>query len=593
MKNLILLFIGVLLTAYCASAQDKLPDNLQWLTNETSPVFADINAKKGGTFHASIQAFPLTMRTIGPDSNSSFRSAILGNQMSLIGIHPNTEEILPELATHWAFGADKKTMYFKLDPRARWSDGKPVAAEDYIYTLEFMRSKHIVAPWYNNYYTEEIDRVIKFDEHTIAVVATKAKPDLHLTLGLSPTPRHFYGELDDSFVRKFNWEICPNTGPYVIDKINKGKSITFKRKKDWWAKDLYWFKGRFNVDKVEYSVIRDVTTEFEYFKKGELDAFGLTLPNYWHQQAKDLDITTRGYAHKLWFYTDAPQPSYGFWLNQDKELFKDPNVRYAFAHAIDMDKLLKEVLRGDYQRLHNQFTGYGKYTNTSIKAREFDIAKVEALMKTSGWQRGTDGIWIKNGTRFSVNVVYSSEPHTERLVVLREEALKAGIEMNLQRLDGSAAFKMVLEKNHDVAWMAYGTGLRPQYWEFYHSVNAHVPQTNNITNTDNPEMDKLIDIYRNSTDEQERVSLSRQIQEKIHEIGAYVPTYMVGYFREMYWRWWKLPKVPATKMSDSAFEPFGTGLFWFDRDTYEETQKAMKTGKTFEPVTLIDTTFRK
>ena len=53
---------------------------------------------------------------VGPDSNSSFRSAILGNQLSLIGIHPNTENIIPEIATHWAYGTDKKTMYFKLNP---------------------------------------------------------------------------------------------------------------------------------------------------------------------------------------------------------------------------------------------------------------------------------------------------------------------------------------------------------------------------------------------------------------------------------------------------------------------------------------------
>ena len=77
------------------------------------------------------------------------------NQLGLIGLHPNTENIIPEIATHWAFGADKKSMYFKLNPQARWSDGKPVTAQDFAYTIEFMRSEEIVAPWYNDYYTRD------------------------------------------------------------------------------------------------------------------------------------------------------------------------------------------------------------------------------------------------------------------------------------------------------------------------------------------------------------------------------------------------------------------------------------------------------
>ncbi len=79
--------------------------------------------------------------------------------------------------------------------------------------------------------------------------------------------------------------------------------------------------------------------------------------------------------------------------------------------------------------------------------------QVDLYMKTAGWKRGPDGIWTKNGNRFSVEVSYSFEGHTPRLVVLKEEAKKAGVELRLQRLDASAAYKKVIEKKHDVAWM--------------------------------------------------------------------------------------------------------------------------------------------
>jgi microcin C transport system substrate-binding protein len=137
--------------------------------------------------------------------------------------------------------------------------------------------------------------------------------------------------------------------------------------------------------------------------------------------------------------------------------------------------------------------------------------------------------------------------------------------------------------------------MRPHFWEFWHSVNAHRPQTNNITNTDDPDLDAMIDRYRDSLDEEERIDLSRKIQAKVHAIGAFVPTFMVPYFREAYWRWWRFPNPPATRVSDSLFDPFSSstgGLFWFDQKRYEETREAMRRGQVFEPVTLRDETYK-
>ncbi|MFH2047033.1 MAG: extracellular solute-binding protein [Pseudomonadota bacterium] len=589
------LVAGILLIcAQSYAATPQLPKDIKWLTNNSDPVFASDDAKRGGIFHAALMSFPMTFRVVGPDSNSGFRSAILGNQLSLIGLHPNTLNIIPEIATHWAFGKDKKTMYFKLNKKARWPDGVYVTAADFAYTLDFMRSKHIVAPWYNDYYAKEIDRVIVYDDYTLAVVATKAEPDIYLKLGISPTPRHYYKKLDKNFVRKYNWKIVPNTGPYQISDFVKGKSVVFKRKINWWGETLKYFKNRYNVDKVMFKVIRDGNIIWEYFKKGKIDEYNMTIPEYWHVKSKT-PVIENGYVHRIWFFNDTQQSATGLWLNQDKEIFKDINVRYAFAYAMNIEKVIEKVLRNDYFRLEHGFMGYGRYSNEKIRARRFDLNKVDFYMKKAGWKRGSDGIWEKGKNRFSVNVAYSHDEHTPRLVVLKEEAKKAGIELLLQKLDPTAVFKKVLEKKHEVAWMGWSTSFRPQYWEFFHSVNANKPQTNNITNTDDPEMDKLIDAYRNSLEEKERIKLSLEIQQKIHDLCVFVPTFMVPYTRDAYWRWWKFPKVPGTKNSTDLFDPFSSmtgGLFWFDANSYDETKKAMKKGEEFDPVTIVDETYK-
>ncbi len=580
--------------ALAADGAPRLPEGIEWLTNDSDPVFASPQAEKGGTFHEAMLTFPPTFRVVGPDSNSGFRDLILSNQLSLIGIHPNTERILPEIATHWAYGDDKKTMYFRLNPDARWSDGTPVTAADFAYTLEFMRSKHIVAPWYNDFYTQEIESVTVYDDRTLAVKSTKAQPDLHLKLGIGPTPRHFYHPLGEDFVRRYNWKIVPNTGPYQVADFTKGKTIRFKRKKDWWARDLRYFKNRFNVDRVVYTVVRDFNMQWEYFKKARIDAFAITLPEYWHVKSRT-PVVDNGYVHRIWFFNDTQQSAQGLWLNQEREIFKDPRVRFAFAHAMNIEKVIAQVLRNDYFRLEHGFMGYGRYSHPDIRARRFDLEKVDGYMQSAGWRRGADGIWEKEGGRFAPEVVYSLDAHTPRLVVLKEEAKKAGVELNLLKLDPSASYKKVMEKKHDVAWMGWSTSLRPQYWEHFHSVNARKPQTNNITNTDDPEMDRLVDAYRQSLDEGERIDLSRRIQARIHDLGVFVPTFMVPYVREAFWRWWRLPEVPGTRHSTSLFDPFGSftgGLFWLDRKLEEETREAMDAGRALAPVTRIDETFK-
>ncbi|MGD9210387.1 MAG: extracellular solute-binding protein [Desulfobacteraceae bacterium] len=589
LTGIFLLFVQPL-----SAASPALPSGIQWLTNNEDPPFASEKAQKGGTLHLGILSFPLTFRIVGPDSNTIFRDAVLNNQLELINLHPNTENIIPGLATHWAFGKDKKSMFFKLNPKARWSDGHPVTADDFVFTLEFMRSKHIVAPWYNDYYTREIEKVVVYDKHTLAIVGTRAMPDLHLRLPFPPTPRHYYGKLEDDFVKRYNWEIVPNTGPYQIADFKKGKYIKFKRKKSWWAKDLRYFKNRFNVDYVVYDVVKDHNIMWEFFKKQRLGVFDLKLPDFWHVKSK-VPVVQKGYIHKIWFFNDIPRSAYGLWLNMDRPIFKDQRIRYAFAHAMNIERVIEKVLRKDYYRLEQGFMGYGDYSDNAIKARRYDLKKVTKLMDAAGWKRGEDGIWQKEGTRFSVVVTYGTAEHTPSLVVLKEEAKKAGVELRLELLDPASSYKKVMEKKQDVNWGLFGTSLRPQYWGQFHSLNAHKSQTNNITNTDDPEMDQLIDAYRNSLEASQRMDLSKKIQLKIHEMGCFVPSFMIPFARQAYWRWWQLPDTPGTKISENLFSPFNAttgGLFWFNHELYNETKSAIKRRKRFKPVTIIDNTYQ-
>ncbi|MEF1339273.1 ABC transporter substrate-binding protein, partial [Vibrio rotiferianus] len=180
------LFLASTLSALSFGAMSEtLPTDLNWHTNWDAPLYASEQAQFGGTYRTFMSSFPQTLRSVGPDSNSGLRGWFADDAPNLVRKHPNTLEWIPDLANEWAFDDDNKTIYFKLNPKAQWSDGKPVTADDFVFMLKFYRSKDIVAPWYNEYYTNVIADVIKYDDHTLAFVSgsEKNQEDLLYTLG--------------------------------------------------------------------------------------------------------------------------------------------------------------------------------------------------------------------------------------------------------------------------------------------------------------------------------------------------------------------------------------------------------------------------
>ncbi len=590
----------------CGAAQalpDRLPDDLVWLTNDQDPEFASPDAIRGGTFRASMGAFPLTLRRVGPDSNGGFAGFLRYNQLSLVAWHPITRRPIPSLASHWAFDRDGKTVYYRIDDDARWSDGVPVTAADFEFTLRFMRSKFIVAPFYNDFYTTQIVDIRAYGERIVGVEGAFPKPPEELMYEYGPgvVPKHFH-VLDENWVSVYNWKIEPNTGPYRISEVRKGKYIEFERDPNWWANDRKYYRHRFNPDKIRVKVVRDPNVAFQHFLRGDIDTFGLVLPAFWHEKATG-PMFDNGYIGRYWFYNDLPQPASGMFLNEDDPILKDRNVRLALAYAMNFDRVIRTVLRGDYARMQTFNEGFGAYDNRSIHARPFDLNKAREHLEAAGWKtRGPDGILVKDGQRLSLRVTYGSPFHTDRLVILREEAKKAGIDLVLSLLDPASAFKQMQEKKHQIAWMTWASqGLSPEYWQFFHSSNAHIPQTNNLMNHDDPAMDALIDAYRASTSKPERVELAHRLEQMIYDSGAVIPSFEVPYTREAAWAWVKLPKWLGTPTSDALFDPLemsagvysAGGLFWIDVEEKRHVRAAMADGVALPPILEIDETFRK
>lgn len=578
-----------------------LPADLMWESNNTDPVYGDPAAKRGGTFHTFMTSFPLTLRVYGPDSNGGFAGYVRETNLPLLGTHPLTGNPMPLLANEWAFGPDNKTLYFRINPKARWSDGKPVTADDWLFALKMLRSKEINDPWYNNYYSTQITDVTKFDDHTLAITSgsEKSRQDLLDSLPFTPVPSHAI-KLTANWVKEYNWKVLPVTGAYRIGEVKKGKSITLERVKDWWGDEERYFQYRFNPDRIEIKVLRDQNIAWQHFLRGDLDTFGLTMPNWWHDKTKTAEFE-KGYIERTWFYNQTPQSPMGLYLNTADPLLRDLNVRLGIQYALNLDKMLTTLLRGDYQRLNSYGSGQGDFTNTEIKARPFDPKLAREYFAKAGFSKaGPNGILQDNkGQPLTLTITYTTAEHAQRLTLLREEAKKAGLNLELNLMDASAGFKSMLEKKHQSAWMAWSGGRYPAYWEFFHKVNANKPQTNNIMNIDDDTISALVEQYDKEFDFAKKAALSRQIQQRLYELASFVPAYQVPYTREGAWRWIKLPKVPATPKSEQLYWPLDGGnsgysyggLLWIDEALKTETKAAIKRGQTFPPVVRIDKSY--
>ncbi|MBM69436.1 MAG: ABC transporter substrate-binding protein [Haliea sp.] len=586
-----------------------LPPDLVWENNNHLPEIGSPDAIKGGTQNAAMQDFPRTLRTVGPDSNGGFRAYLLDDTgMTMAHLHPETRDLYPGLAESWAIDEAARTVYVKLDPAARFSDGEPVTADDYLFMFWFYRSPYIMAPWYNNFYSTTYTNITRYDDYTISITTRELKPDLdERVLLLRPIPQHFYTDMGDDFSERYQWEFEPTPGAYIIrpEDVRKGRSIALTRNKDWWAKDKKYWRYRFNPDRIQFTVIRDDAKTFEAFKRGDIDQFGLGLAEYWYEKLPDSDPDIQaGYIHKVMYYNQRPRPNFGLWINTAQPLLSDRDIRLGINYATNWELVIEKFFRGDNTRMNTGQEGFGEFTHPTITARTFDISKAQAHFAAAGFtERGADGILVNDqGQRLAFTLSTGYESLRDVLTILREEAAKAGLDLRIEVLDGTVGWKKVQEKQHDIFFTAFGVFLElyPRFWEHYHSDNAYdraflddgsvnperklKTQTNNLESFAILEMDQLIERYRRSSDRDEMIQLAHRMTEMHHEHASFVPGFYQGFFRIGHWRWLRYPEGFSHKHAQGPGEAF---VHWIDTDMKAETEAARRDGTRFDPVIRV------
>ena len=570
-----------------------LPADLKWDDGSAEKPFGDPAARPGGTMHLFVPSFPPTLRNIGQAANNSFRRYHFDdNSLDLVHLQPDTMKEIPALASSWAVSPDNTKAYYRLDPDARFRDGQPITADDYFFAVFFELSDFVMEPFKQNFYKDYVTGITRYDDYTIALHLPNPRPNPIYFGSIKPRPRNFYKELGADYTQRYQWRFEPTTGPYEIQPANvkQGQSVTLTKVADWWAKDKPFFQHRYNVDQIEFRVIRDEEKSFQIFLTGEIDIFGMSMfPKYWYDKA-DAAPFQKGYIEKVQFCNDIPRYPYGLYINRADPLLDDVNIRVGIHHASDWQRVINSYYRGDYERLQNFSMGFGRFSNPNVKAREYDPAKAREFFAKAGFdQVGRDGILRRaDGVRLSFKLMMDVGEEQKTLATLVDSARRAGLELVPEVLDSTTSYKKMMQKNHQIAFSAWGVnGLYPTYWQHFHKDNAVTPEgtrktdTNNITSTVDEGLSRMIDTFEKATTLDEIEKGSHAIIAALHDEASFVPAFYRPWIRTGAWRWVKFPEGFAKRLSETSID---FGLYWIDEDVKRETLEAMKAGRSFPPV---------
>ncbi len=583
-----------------------LPPDLVWQDGMDQPEIGDPAAKKGGVFRRYIPSFPPTIRPIGNNANNSFRGDIYDYiDIPLVSLHPETMEMIPGLAREWAVSSDGRTIYFRVDPDATYSDGQKINAKDFLITAYIQVSDNIVNPYGKQYYREGIAQIAMYDDHTISVSLPEAKIYAPVIAGgLAPSSPVFYADYGPDYDERYQWKFPPTTGAYEVkpNGIVNGVSITQERVKEWWAKDKKYYKYRFNPDKLIHTVVRDESKAFELFRAGELDTFLITQPQYWYEKS-EIEQVYKGYIDRYTFFNRYPKVPRGLYLNVAKPPLDNRDVRIGIQYAMNWQKVIDIMFRGDFQRLNAFNEGFVTFSDPSITARPFSnpLAR-EAFARAGYTTEGRDGI-LKNadGKRLSVSVTYPSMPVYDRMMaILREEAKSCGFELRLDGAEANVAYKKVMQKQHEMAIGAWLIGPPvPDFYQFLHSSNAIdakgnlKPQTNNTFSWHRADTDALSEKVRTATTAEELKDAAWKLQHIMHDEAIFVPGYSVDFVRIGSWRWVRWPDSDTTRFSPPVvYDPHEVFVFWIDQEMKEETLAARRSGVVFPEVSRTIDVYR-
>jgi microcin C transport system substrate-binding protein len=381
------------------------------------------------------------------------------------------------------------------------------------------------------------------------------------------------------------------SGPYKIESLDPGRSITYRRVADYWAADLPVNKGRYNVDVIRYDYYRDTTIALEAFKAGQYDVRSEISSKNW-ATGYDSPALRAGLIKKEEIPNELPSGMQGFGYNLRRPLFQDPRIREALAYAFDFEWSNKELFYGAYTRTRSYFdnselaaTGVPQGEELKILEKfrgripdavfttEYDPPKYDGsgnirdglraalkLLKEAGWTfKDEKLVNDETGQPFEFEILLV-QPEFERIVLpFKKNLERMGINARVRTIDPAQYQKRMETFDYDMTVVGFGESLSPgnEQREFWGSQAADEQGSGNLLGIKNTIIDELIEELIRAPDRPSLVAHTRAL-DRVLQYGYYViPNYHLSAFRVAYWDKFRRPAI-------SPKYAVGLDTWWID-----------------------------
>jgi microcin C transport system substrate-binding protein len=507
------------------------------------------------------------------------------------------------LAEGVRFPEDFSSVTYRLRDNAKWHDGKPVTAEDVIFSFDAYKKN---SPYMSAYY-RHVTKAEKTGERDVTFTFdSPGNRELPQIVGqLTVLPKHWWEGSDKNGKKR---DIAQTTlepplgnGAYRIKEFSPGRTIAYERVKDYWGKDLNVNVGRDNFDEQRYEYFRDSTVAIEAFKADTVDFRMENSAKDW-ATAYDFPAMKDGRAVREEFPIRSSGGMQGFAFNIRRQKFKDARVRQAFDCVMDFEDMNQALFFGQYTRINSYFEGLELASSGLPQGKELEILqtvkdkvpaevftkvymspvngtpdKIRAnfreawrLLKEAGYEvRNQKLVDVKSGEQYAVEFLNTS-PAFERLILRYKPALeRLGMAVTVRSVDDSQYENRIRSWDYDIVVASWPQSLSPgnEQRGFWGSQAADQPGSRNLIGIKDPAIDTLIDKVIFAKSREDLVAATKALDRVLLWNHFVVPQWTYGKLRTVRWNRFSHPE----KLPEYAAGAFPT-IWWWD------AQKAAKTG---------------
>ena len=559
--------------------------------------YVNPNAPKGG--EVSIWAFgsfdsmhPYTTKGRSGSLSSIFFESLLTGTSDEIG------SAYGLVAKSMEYPKDRSWVIFNMRPEAKFSDNTPLTAEDVMFSYKLLQEKGL--PSFRAVIEKEIDTVEILGKHKIKFTFKKGIPtrDLPASAGSLPIFSKNYYEKSGADFEASTLTPGIGSGPYILDNLDVGQTINYKRNPEYWGANLPINIGRNNFDKIRVEYFADYNSAFEGFKGGSYTFRTEYMSKLW-ATGYDFPAIEKKWVTKKLLPSGDMAPGQSFIINLRKDKFKDIRVRKAIGLMFNFEWSNKTLFYDLYARINSfwensDMAATGKPSKdeliilNSLKNTlpsgiiDSDVAEVSVsstkqldrknlrmaskLLDDAGWEVGDDGLRKnKNGATLDIEILNDSqaftriiEPFIENLKSLGVNAVHTKID-NAQMTERERSFDFDIVTGNFPMSFTPGSGLK----QYFGSETADVSIFNKA-GIKSEVIDELIEVVMAAKTRDELKVAVKTLDRVLRSYYFWIPQWFKDVHTVAYYDYYEHPE---------NLPPYDMGLldfWWINNEKYNE-----------------------